>query len=327
MKILRFILISIVCMIIIFPMGVVLADTTTSGGTQDGVRVREVWRILQNKYVNAHDLHFTIWEKPDNVEINGWEIEISDFHSSFSYGFNQPDPASEPVNLPELPPTSDPDNGNHAINVIANGGAVIPQGSWVTIDANLWLTDWNTKRIYGAIWTNDEPVSTESLPDHGWEIDWPKPKAGYPGTYIHELTIYNDDNLSTLNVTGLTFKPDMTWHNDLTTISFPAPEPDFSLAPGTSQTFNIETTGSMAGGHVYFYYGIEDGVGLMSEDWVDHPITADPSTPPPSAVGGIILPVNKPGMLLPTLLPLFVILVVGASLATLNFRLKTRAIS
>lgn len=261
------------------------ADTTTSGGARTGVLVRETWKIHQNKYDVATDLHFKLWQKEDNINVNGWDAEISHFTDSSSQRGNQPEPAHSTLkNMGGLPTTNDPDNGQHAVDVTASG-ANIPKSTWVTVKAKFWLTAWNTKRIE-ASWTKEAEPEKKAVPKHGWGVDWPKPDPENPGQYLHLFKITNDDATDYLNVSGLAFDATMNWHEDLTQIVFPSPYPDFSLAPGQSWSTNIATSGPLTGGHIYFKYSIT-GSEIISEDWVDHPVTEVPPTPPPTPVGGI----------------------------------------
>jgi hypothetical protein len=156
----------------------VRADDTDSGGVQQGRLVRETWKVHQNKYDDfATDLHFKIWQEEDNIDINGWEVEVGHFTSLSSQRGNQPEPQhSKLKNLPGLPKTNDPDNGQHAVDATAEG-ANIPKCTWVKVEAKFWLTHWNTKRIE-ASWTKEAQPEQKAVPNHGWEIDWPvKPKT------------------------------------------------------------------------------------------------------------------------------------------------------
>jgi len=271
------------------------ADTTTSGGARTGVQVRETWKIHQNKYDDfATDLHIKLWQKEDNIQVNGWDVEISSFTGSSSQRGNQPEPAHSTLeNLGGLPRTNDPDNGQHAVDVTASG-ANIPKCTWVTVKATFWLTNWNTKRME-ASWTKEAEPEKKAVPKHGWGLDWPKPDPQNPGQYLHLFSITNDDTTDYLNVTGLAFTATMNWYENLTQIIFPSPYPDFALAPGQSWSTNINTVGPLYGGHIYFKYSLQ-GSAIYSEDWVDHPVTEPPAV---NDVGGIWLPVDKFGLLAP----------------------------
>jgi len=290
----RLVLILFVCLAIIFPLDMVLADTSTSGGTNTGVRVRETWKLHQDKYTLATDLHFKLWQKEDNINVNGWEVNISGFASSSSQRGDQPEPYH-----------SDGDNGQHAVDVNASGGAGIPNCNWVTVKATFWLTSWNTKRLADVKWT-DDGAEEKAMPDHGWSIDYPK---SVPCTeqFLHMFTITNDDTTDELNVTGLAFLATMTWFDDITQIEFSGSYPNFTLAPGQNWSTNITTTGPLYEGHIYFKYSL-NGSGIYSKDWVDHPVTKEP------LVGGTIIPINTLGILAPYIIS--AALIVSAVAAT-----------
>lgn len=265
----------VVIAMLIFPVEVALADTTTQGGQAKGVQVRETWMIHQNKYADfATDIHFKLWQKEDNINVNGWKVDISGFTSSSSQRGNQPSPWHDRVdNMPGLPRTNDPDNGQHAVDVTADG-VNIPYCCWITVKAKFWLTSWNTKRISGVTWTKGA-VKKKAMPNHGWDLDWPTPDPQNPGQYLHRFTITNDDTVDTLNVSGLAFKATMDWYDDLEGIIFPSPYTNFTLAPGESWSINVNTSDDLVGGHIYFKYAIT-GSGIISKDWVDHPVTSPP---------------------------------------------------
>jgi len=276
------ILVSLVSLLLFPGQPSVRADDADSGGVQQGVQVRETWRIHQNKYDTATDLHFKLWQKEDNINVNGWEVEVSHFTSLSSQRGNQPEPQHSTLkNLPGLPKTDDPDNGQHAVDVTASG-ANIAYCTWVTVKAKFWLTHWNTKRIE-ASWTKEAQPEKKAVPKHGWDIDWPKPDPQNLTQYLHPFCITNDDTVDNLNITGLAFNPTMNWYDDLTNITFSSPYPNFTLAPGESWFTNITTLGPLYGGHIYFTYNIT-GSGIISKDWVDHPVTkpcvAEPSDLP-----------------------------------------------
>jgi len=276
----RLVLILFVCLAIIFPLDMVLADTSTSGGEKKGVEVRETWWIHQNKYDNATDLHFKLWQKEDWINVNGWEVDISNFTVSNSQRGDQPEPYHSDAGG---------DNGQHAVDVNASG-ASIPFCTWVTVNATFWLTAWNTKRLADVNWTNDS-ATKKAMPDHGWSIDYPKSD---PCTeqFLHMFTVTNDDTTDELNVTGLAFLATMTWFDDLTQITFSEPYSNFTLAPGQSWSTNITTTGPLYEGHIYFKYSL-NGSEIYSKDWVDHPVTKEP------LVGGTAIPINTLGILAP----------------------------
>jgi len=301
----RLVLILFVCLAIIFPLDMVLADTSTSGGIKAGVRVRETWELHQGEYDDfATDLHFKLWQKEDKINIKGWEVDISDFTISSSQRGNQPEPWHSDAGG---------DNGQHAVDVTASG-AIIPFCTWVTVKATFWLTAWNTKRLADVSWTKDG-AEEKAMPDHGWSIDYPK---SVPCTeqFLHMFTVTNDDTKDELNVTGLAFLATMTWFDDLTQIEFSGSYPNFTLAPGQSWSTNITTTGPLYEGHIYFKYSLNGSSGIYSRDWVDHPVTKEP------LVGGTAIPINTPGILAPYIIS--AALVVSAMVSTTLYIIKRK---
>ena len=274
----------------------VSAVTTTQGGAQTGVEVRKVFYLHQDKYpAFADDLHFKLWQKEDNVYVNGWKVTISDFTSSSSQRGDQPEPAHSQVqNLGGKPPTTDPDNGQHAVDVTASG-THIPNCNEVTVDATFWLDQYNTLRIANTLWTKGEDFK-EAVPDHGWVVEWPVPDPENPfGVYLHVIKIINDATES-ITFTGFASKALQARVADLTTITFPTPIPDFTLAGGASKEISVSTDGKFYEGHVYFKYGIEWNATNPGPEFraiADHPVT------PRSPVGGIGVPVDKLGLLAP----------------------------
>lgn len=277
----RLVLILFVCLAIICPLDMVLADTSTSGGTSTGVRVRKTWELHQGKYDNATDLHFTLWQKEPWIYVNGWEVNISDFTNS----------SSQP-------------NGQHAVDVTADG-ATIPYCTCVEIKATFWLTSWNTLRIKDVNWTQDS-AKKKAMPDHGWSIDYPK--SNISGDFLHKFTLTNDDTTDELNVTGLAFLATTTWFDDLTQISFPEPYSDFTLAPGENWSTNITTASPLYGGHIYFKYSLNESGTNYLNGTADHPITKKPP------VGGIAIPINILEILAPYIIS--VALIISAMVST-----------
>ena len=253
---------------LVFPVGIALADTTTSGGAPTGVLVRETWTIHQDKYPFATDLHFKLNPWEPWVDVNGWSVTISHFTSSSSQ--------------------RSPGNPDHEVDVTADG-AIIPYCTWVTIEVEFWLTERNSLVISNVTWTNGTDVK-KAMPDHGWSIDYPTPISGQ---YFHEFTIVNDDANDTFIVSGLAFNPTMDWYDDLESVSFPpSPYADFTLAPGQNwSTDDIITSGDLVGGHIYFQYDLvnETTGAVISENRADHPVTPRPAGFPALTPPGFIL--------------------------------------
>ena len=243
---------------------------TTRGGNPIGVPVRKTWLIHQNKYDYATDFHFKLWIEQDNVDINGWDVDISHFPVVDSTRGNQPSQYHGNLyNIPGIPATSDSDNGMHAIDIIADGGNV-SYCTWVKVTITMWLTDYNVMAFTDIKWTK-EGGELKAKPDHGWDIDWPTPDPLNPGQYLHRFTITNYDAVDTYDVSELAFNATMDWYDDIETIGFPSPHASITLAPGESWYTDISTSGSdFVGGYIYFKYVI-DG----STEWLAHPIVGN----------------------------------------------------
>lgn len=255
--------------ILMLPVGLALADTTTEGGVHEGVLVRHTFKIHQDKYDYATDLHFKITQKEPWIFVNGWRIKVSDFTNSSRYAY-------------------DP----HGVQVDADG-AKIPYCTWITIEVEFWLTDWNTLRISDVEWTKG-PDAIKAIPSSGWTLDYPAfdPQSG---EWLHKFSITNDDKTDNFIVSGLTFNVSKDWYANLTDVSFPpSPYPDFILGPGQSWQTDISTPEPFYGWHIYFKYNItdlHDGHDIVSINWADHPVTepADaPETRSPGFVSGIL---------------------------------------
>lgn len=259
-----------------------LFGTQTSGGTQEGVEVRQTFTIHQDQYGQVfNDLHFKVWQKEDNIDINGWRVIVSHFTESSSARGSQP------------PEEQDPDNGLHAVDVDIEG-ADINYCTHITIDITLWLTNYNTMRICDFYWTIDG-VNAHQLPDQGWTVSWPNatPNANATASrsslntskgddvYSHKLTIANDDAKKELKITGLKYFVSMDKIDDLKKIDFSGFKPvsDFVLPPKKSNAIEILTDKPYYGGHIYFEYNVIDtsapGEPVFRSVRADHPITEE----------------------------------------------------
>ncbi|MCP4582878.1 MAG: hypothetical protein GY839_14810 [candidate division Zixibacteria bacterium] len=239
----------------------VWAKGKTSGGKKTGVRVHETFRIHQDEYDSgATDLHFKIWQKEDNIEINGWKVEVKvgeapAFDNVNGHRGEQPEPAHSDVNnIGGTAPTDNPDNGKHAVDVDCNGGT-IPFCTWVEIDATIWLTSWNTKRLADIEWTNTA-LQNIAVPAHGWTIGFPIDIGG--GAYEHTFTFTNDsDELLVLSGVGIldeaAYYPNLDDIVDQIPLSIPG---DTILAAGEEITLTIDTQGDFLAGHIYGTYTI-----------------------------------------------------------------------
>lgn len=267
---------------IVFALAESPVGTHTSGGDPTGVEVRETFTIHQNVYDDyANDLHFKLWQKEDNINLNGWAIQISHFTDSTSQRGFQPEPAHSTVqNMGGITPTTDPDNGMHAVDVDASG-TNIPYCTEVKVDVSFWLESYNVKRISDINWTRKGIGVEKSVPNHGWEIAYPIRDSKNPNQYLHKLTIFNDDTKDHLNITGLTYMVTKKRYNDLTSIEFSSSKEqkqvkDFSVAPGKNWSADIFSSSPLYDGHIYFKYGIKGKNGIAFKDWVDHPVTRPP---------------------------------------------------
>jgi hypothetical protein len=242
--------------------------------------VRETFWRHQNKYDNATDFHFKLWQKEDNIDVKGWRVCISGFNNATSQRGNQPEPAHKRLdNLPRLPKTSDSDNGQHAVDVAATGN--VPHCTWVKISACFWMTDWNTKRLSNENWTKGTKDEARAGPAHGWTVDWPLDLGG--NQYRHRVTITNDDATDPFILKEVKFYPTMDFIDDLEAISFPIVLPDeVTLSPGESWTYDLVTTGSFVDGHIYGTFITQSVVDTSDVlvDYFDHP----PNEPPPSTI-------------------------------------------
>jgi len=243
--------------------------TETHGGKWEGIQVRELFKIHQEKIPLATDLHFVLWQKEPWIHINGWLAVISHFTDSTSA-------------------ITTPDNHSVTVNAFFDQAGYVEYCTWVYVNASLWLTDQNTLRIEDINWTwNGQNL--KAAPNHGWTVDDPVTDSQNPGSYFHTITITNDDPTGTFTITEFAFLVTMTWYPYLETIVFPAPLPDFTLGPEQSWTYNIPSVGLKA--HVYFKYDI-----IWNGDKV---LTAIADHPVPSGVGGVWIAVDKFGLLAP----------------------------
>jgi hypothetical protein len=258
-----------------------VGGTQTSGGSQSGIKVKKTFNIHQDKYNDyATDLHFKVWQQEDNIDINGWHIVITYFTDSDSQRGDQPEPAHSTLkNIGGHESTDDKDNGQHAVDVVADG-AIIPYCTRVKVDVTFWLTGYNTIRLADVNWSKGSILKKATV-DTGWEVGYPVPDAVNPGQYNHQLIITNDDLEGACVIKGLTYKATMDYYEDLTTIDYStSPQvDDFYLDPGQSKVIDIATAGPLYGGHIYFKYDVMD---YATETIIiqvlggNHPITVAP---------------------------------------------------
>jgi len=245
-------------------------DTNVQGGKMEGRPViREEFGLIQNKFTDyANDLHiaFSTYQFKPMPHIAGWNVTISRFTSS-----------------------SAQQGLDRKILYVNASLAIIDYLQEVEIVAEFWLDPCsNTMTHEQWMWTQTPPIAVKAVPDYGWTVGSPYEDVSHPGQYLHVIEIANLDSSDAISFTSFTYLAHMTWYNDLSTIPFPSPQiPDFTLQPGKSKSIPVLTTGTFFGGHVYFKYNIGGGSFVI----VDHYVT--------STVGGILVPVDKFGLLAP----------------------------
>jgi hypothetical protein len=276
------------------------AQSSTFGGdSSTGVVVRETSTVVQDKYPDgANDLHIKLWQKEDNVEVNGWTVTVINPTSQpglskpaiSSQRGDQPAPAhSEVNNLGGIPPTDEPDNGQHAVDVTIDWDTeTVDENAEVTVESEFVLTDWNTKRIVSN-WTRTAAADEQAVPDHGWSVDWHRHAEG---GYLHTITIYNDD-VSALSVTNFEYLVDADFIADLSTINFGSGTfvGNLTIGAGGSQEIQVVTPLTSVGAHLYFKFQIEVGESVVFTDIVDHPIVPRPassSVVPAASTWGVV---------------------------------------
>lgn len=279
------ILIGIIALTQTLALSTVTFAGNCEGGDRTGTKVRTKFkRIHQNKYNDfATDLHFKVWQKEDNIDVEGWNIAVSCFPSVQCQRGSQPgDFHTQLDNIGGVAPTTDPDNGQHALDVNADG-AQIPHCTFCEISATLWLTDWNTVRIQGINWTKGSTQPQKAAPDFGWTYGFPVEDPLAPGIFIHELTLTNDDPTQPYWVTGLDMIADV-YYDDLDSVPFPGtPLPDVLLAPGESYTTEVRTEGDWVCSDIYAQLKLQaDNAGVpdevLMEIALDHHVTPEPAT-------------------------------------------------
>jgi hypothetical protein len=249
------------------PVSLCGAQTTTFGGEPNGVMVVQELTLHQHGFEKdgATDLHFKVWQKEDNIEIRGWEITISHFTDSASKRGDQPDSAPQSphatlVNIPGVPPTTNPDNGQHAVDVEAkfrDPVGQVPYCTFIKIKVTLWLTSYNTIRMADCLWTSNG-ATQPATEDFGWEIGFPSKVASSPGKYQHTLKITNDGStpFALANVQAVASAID---YNDSTDVSFAGAlqSPDRTLKGAEPLTVtNIQTDGEFLGKFIYHTFAI-----------------------------------------------------------------------
>lgn len=251
-------------------MNVCSGDTVTTGGTMTGIPVtlREQLIVVQHTYdPGATDLHFKVWQNEDDIDIEGWEISISHFTQSSSKRGDQPDtPPSYPHStLNNYQPSSkntDPDNGQHAIDVVADFASpsdIVPWGTPVVIDVTLYIGYCNDIRVSDFKWTMDDDEQP-GAGDFGWDIGYPFAITDQPIEYLHTLTIKNDGTDGTLWLTDLKILASADDYDNLADVPFrdeiEISIDDRQLRPDKPYVVDIPTTGTFVGNFIYHTFKI-----------------------------------------------------------------------
>lgn|GEM_PF-2783824 len=268
-------------------------DPVTTGGCKARVKVRETNSVKQTAYPSgAHDLEVLMWQKEDNIEVNGWEAQFgAPFHTdnslTSSNRADQPAPAhsrtqngGENTNCPH---TDIADNGMHGVFAEVHfdqstaPNASVEENDSVDVTSTLWLTCHNTQRTQFT-WSRRDRSMAKAAPAHGWQIHWPIEDDQTPGQYIHILRLFNDDS-EPFDIRNLQYVVSPTYYDDLSTVDFSAAAsvPDFSLTiQGASRIVPIVTQGERNGEHIYFRFDVFWNGQEVLQKIADHPITCFP---------------------------------------------------
>ena len=291
---------TIVSMMFLLLFPVVYAGTETSGGWTEGVDVRAKYEIEQDEFASAEELYFTSYNR--KADINGWKITITVFDDAWSGRFSDRDVDVEAWNPP--------------FPVVLGQKVEVEVTQWLDTEGYICPNSMGLGHVY---WRDTQPPEAKAMPDHHWWVKEPEVDPELPGHYWHKVTITNHDSESTLKVSGLTFKPTMTWYEDLSEIVFTGPVYDtFTLDTGSSWSTEIFTVQDFYGGYIYFKYAIFnlDGTKVVCNAWGGHPVNR--------AVGGILVPVDKFGLLVPYIGLASTIIVATAATAIYTKRVKRR---
>ena len=166
--------------------------------------------------------------------------------------------------------------------VRANGAVILP-GSWVSIDVEVWYNAYdNSIVVDNSQWTPDGAQSAP--PYHGWVMDG-------SGSTV-DITILNVDPTRSFNFTDLGYYYSPILFGDLTSITSWTPiSGEWSLGHGESESFPVTVEPSQAE-YVYAHWTMRNETGSdIARVWAAHR-----AAPP---VGGIMVPVDKLGLLAP----------------------------
>jgi len=273
----------------------------TSGGYPSGNdHIRESFEIHQAQVGEVfNDLHFKVWQKEGWIKINGWIVSVTEFTEA----------SSERSDSPYVNPPDDFE-GMHAVDCDF-WGADIPYCTWLTINIDLWLSDYNTMRISDFYWTRDG-VRMVDLPDHAWAMNLPNiaqtqaanviaAQPAIPGSmitqkimstsktelvtaYLHEVTFSNDDDKAELLFKGLKVMVSADDVENLGDIDFSKAMlySDFVIEPKQSKVIEVYTDKPYYDYHIYMNYDIYDTANLSEAVYrdtrVDHPVFQPPSS-------------------------------------------------
>ena len=250
--------------------------------------VEEEFEVVQDAFSNgATSLHFKVWQKEDNIDIIGWDIYITRFTTGTATRGDQP----EPAHSTSTPSGEDPDNGRHAVDVIAKffpeilpdpdpfnpdppfppGPQVVHYGHTVKVTIKLWLRSWNTIRISDAYWVNNQLIVGESkrpanIPDHGWSIGFPFALPAQPGQFAHRMSFFND-GADPIFLSEMKYMPSFEKYADSNDLSFASFDEavlirDMELEGGMSSDdmnlpiLDIVTEGDFIGNFIYHTFKI-----------------------------------------------------------------------
>ncbi|MBD3234048.1 MAG: T9SS type A sorting domain-containing protein [candidate division Zixibacteria bacterium] len=250
----------------------------TTGGTQEGVLVESHLTFCNDEVNLAYELNFTLWQKEDGIDVNGWMVCVSPPPDGFY------EVTSERTNQPE-PYHSNGDNGQHAVRVHCTDG-VIPRGGQVDVYACLWLTGWNTLRTADIDWEGAKSI--KAAPNLGWTVDWPKHIGD--DYYRHRVTFQNDDTTGTIELLDFRFRPSFDEIPIDSVFPFDTLLTDVvALEPGMSWSCDVITYGAYIGGHIYGHYLVQklqpgDCASIMTQIF-DHEIIEPPPYPEPCPEG------------------------------------------
>jgi hypothetical protein len=211
---------------------------------------------------NATDLHFTLWQKEDNIEILGWDyalwqivpgkpsVKIKEDKGNRGIDDDK-DFRKDPRNQATWPGMSD--NGKDHRAQVAVSGLDVPFCTWFWLETSLDLTTWNDVHIRDVNWTFDaapdpQPPGDEGLPpDEGFTFTDYMLDPIHPGKFKVVYTFWNDDPDKWIRVSDLAFQLDR--------VGKPADDPDelwnwggwvslpttsFDLAPRTHLEFVLD---------------------------------------------------------------------------------------